>query len=276
MKTLIVTTDFSKEAENAIEYAGALAQQMKRKVILFNSFTIPVHATNSLLPASAFQEMVVRNREILEARALKLAQTYLIEVEYESGLLDLNEGVEDLIEKHNGSIVIMGMAAKSIDQDLFGNTTTSLMMKLKYPVLAIPIGSTFKGIDRILYACDELQEKPILDMIREIAKVLQAEVEIFHVGKHMARLADEEAEIPYASSIDEALEEVPHYYKNIETGKVINEIEAEVLKSNIDLLIMVPHKYGFLDSLLHRSKTRVMASNNKVPLLSIPFKAEKK
>jgi len=270
MKTLIVATDFSKEAENAIEYAGALARQMHRKVILFNSFVIPVHATNSLLPASAFQEMVVHNQQILKARAQKLADTYLIEVGYESGLLDLNEGVEELIEKNNGSIVIMGMAAKSIDQDLFGNTTTSLMMKMKYPVLAVPIGSTFKGIDRILYACDELQDKFILDMIREIAEVLQAEIEIFHVGKHIARLAEQGAEIPYASSIDEALKEVPHYYKDVESGKVIDEIEAEVLKCNIDLLIMVPHKHGFLDSILHRSKTRVMASNNKVPLLSLP------
>ncbi|HUH33624.1 MAG TPA: universal stress protein [Daejeonella sp.] len=261
MKTLIVATDFSKEAENAIEYAGALAKQMHRKVILFNSFVIPIHATNSLLPASAFQEMISHNHEILRARALKLAESYSIEVGYESGLLDLNEGVEELIEKHNGSIVIMGMAAKSLDQDLFGNTTTSLMMKLRYPVLAVPVGSVFKGIDRILYACDELQDKTVLDKIRDIAVVLQAEIEIFHVGKHIARLVEQGAE---------TLKEVPHYYKNVESGKVIDEIETEVIKSNIDLLIMVPHKYGFLDSILHRSKTRVMASNNKVPLLSLP------
>lgn len=270
MKTLIVATDFSKEAENAIEYAGALAKQMQRKVILFNSFIIPVHATNSLLPASAFQEMVVRNNEILKARALKLAETYFIEVGYESGLLDLSDGVEALIEKHNGSIVIMGMAAKSIDQDLFGNSTTSLMMKMKYPVLAIPVGSTFRGIERILFACDELQDTSVLDRIREIAVVLQAEIEIFHVGKHINRIVEQGEEIPYSDATDEVLKEVPHYYKNVESGKVINEIEAEILKSDIDLLIMVPHKYGFLDSILHRSKTRVMASNNKVPLLSIP------
>jgi len=52
---------------------------------------------------------------------------------------------------------------------------------------------------------------------------------------------------------------------------VLKVIEEEVIHMNADLLIMVPQKYGFLESIIHRSKTRVMASNNNVPLLSIPI-----
>lgn len=270
MKTLIVSTDFSKEAENAMEYAAAMAKKMQTKVVLFNSFSIPFHAANSILPASAFQELIDHNKSILKARAVKLSETYGIEVGYEAGLMDLSRELDELIARHNAGLVVMGMAAKSMEQDLFGNTTTSAMLKLKYPVLAIPYGAKFNGIKKILFACDELHDKMVLNKIRDLATSLEAEIEIFHVGKHVERLNEQTGMIASDRDIEEVLENVPHSYKNVESGKVIKEIEQEVLKISADLLIMVPHKYGFLQSLLHRSKTRVMASRNCVALLSIP------
>jgi len=270
MKTLIIATDFSKEAENALEYAGALAQQMHVKLVLVNSFSIPVHAANSLLSASAFQDLMDHNNEVLNKRALKLASEYSIEVDYECGLLDLTNELDQLMVKHNARLVIMGMAARSVEQDLFGNTTTAAIMKLKYPVLAIPMGSKFEGIKRILFASDERQDEIVLDKIKDLATVLKAEVEVFYVAKTINDLKAKGGELASAPIITGVLGDVPHYYKSVEPGPVIKEIEKEVINFNADLLIMVPHKYGFLESILHRSKTRIMASNNSVPLLSIP------
>src|SRR5690625_5558956 len=69
MKTLIVATDFSREAENATEYAGAAAAVLGAKVILFNSFDVPVHLANSLLPASNIAEIMEQNNQFLQERS---------------------------------------------------------------------------------------------------------------------------------------------------------------------------------------------------------------
>lgn len=270
MKTLIIATDFSKEAENALEYAGALAQQLHVKLVLVNAFNIPVHAANSLLSASAFQDLIDHNKGVLRNRASKLSSDYAIDVDYESGLLDLTNELDQLMLKHNAQLVIMGMAARSVEQDLFGNTTTAAIMKLKYPVLAIPMNSKFEGIKRILFASDAKQDETVLIKIRKLAILLNAEVEVFYVAKTIRDLKAKEAELSGAPLITEVLADVPHYYKSVEPGPVIKEIEKEVINFKADLLIMVPHKYGFLESIVHRSKTRIMASNNSVPLLSIP------
>jgi hypothetical protein len=34
---------------------------------------------------------------------------------------------------------------------------------------------------------------------------------------------------------------------------------------------MMPNKYGFWGSLIHRSKTRIMASGSEIPLMSLPL-----
>ena len=273
MKTFIVPTDFSPEAENALEYACAVAGALRARLILFNSYSFPVHASNARLSASSMASLEEHNKELLQERAVRLSAQCNIEISYEYGLMvEVSDELDKIVEKYQGDMVIMGMAPKSLAQELFGNTTTSVIMKQKYPVLAVPLGSTYKGLKKILFACDDLEKVPlrILDRIREIAAILEAEVEIFHV-KTKNQSSRTASEVPVSTqAIDEGLEGISYYYKNVESTAVIAEIEKEVKNLRADLLIMMPRKYGFWDSFTHRSKTRMMASNNDVPLLSIP------
>lgn len=266
MKSIIVATDFSKEAENALRYAAAAAQKLKTKIIIFNAFNLSPHAGNTLFPASVIQELIDFNNNILKQRAKELIEEFSIEVHYESSLIELDDEIDKLIEKYEADLVIMGMASKSLGQDLFGNTTTSFITRLKFPVLAIPLGATFKGVKKILFACDILRgvEQKMLDRIKDFTVGMGAEIEIFSVHQKLKALKED-----HLSGIDEALKEVSYSYKNIESTEIIKEIENEIKAFEADLLIMIPHKYNFWNSLIHQSKTRIMASKSEIPLLSI-------
>ncbi|WP_224997786.1 universal stress protein [Cesiribacter sp. SM1] len=275
MKTLIVATDFSPEAEGALEYACAAAQALQAKVVIFNSFSLPASTTNTLLPAGSIQKLIDHNNELLRERAGSLSKSYGIEVACVCSLMrEVGEELDKLFESHHADLIVMGMASSSLAQDLFGNTTTSAIMKLRFPVLAIPPGASYKGIKRILFACDVLRgvQKNILEKIKSLASSLGADVEVFHVQDKVSKL-QEQANIQYGiQRIDEQLEGVRHHYKHVASAAVVKEIEKEIKQMNADLLIMVPHKYGFWESLIHRSKTCLMASHSEVPLLSIPLK----
>lgn len=273
MKTLIVATDFSEEAENATEFAAAAAASMGAKVILFNSFDMPVHLANSLLPANNMDEVMEQNNQFLRERARKLADDYHIETGYESGLLlDVGKELLEIIDRHEADLVVMGMAPRSLAQDIFGNTTTAAIMKLKFPVLAVPSDVQFRGMKRILFACEVTRgvHRDILEQIRNLALLLGAEVIILHVREKIDTLENNKVR----SSLDEigkGLSGVSHYYKNVNSDAVIEAIQQEVQDTRADLLIMVPYRYGFWNSLVHRSKTRIMASGSSIPLLSIPL-----
>lgn len=272
MKTIIVATDFSKEAENAVEYAAAAASQIKARLVLFNSFSLPMHASNTLFPASRIQDLVDDNQELLKKRAEELSVIYPIQVDYESSMLHVIDELYGLIYKYEADVVVMGMASKSLEQDLLGNTTTSAIQQLKFPVIAVPLGARFGGIKRILFACDVLRgvHKRILERVREAAQQFNAEVEVLHVSNTIASLKENADHLSPVSAIDEGLEGVTYYFKNVQSNTVIRAIEREIKHIEADLLIMVPNKYGFWSSLIHRSKTRTMASRSEIPLLSIP------
>jgi len=272
MDALIVATDFSEVAENAVEYAAAVAKHNNAKLVLYNSFVIPTHAANTLLPAASIQKLITDNEIRLIERALSLSIDYDIETEHESNLSFVQDALKILIDKHQATLVVLGMNTKTLEQDLWGNTTTSAIKRLNLPVLAVPLGARFEGTKNVLFACDVLSgiSEKVLANVKELAIALNAEVEVFNVSEKVEELKTLNAALPQVSVIDDGLEGISYYYKNVNSNAVIKEIEKEIIEFRADLLIMVPKRYGFWASIIHRSKTRIMASGLKIPLLSLP------
>ena len=249
MGTILVATNFSKTSDNAVLYAAHLAKLFKAKLVLFNVFKLPVHASNTWLSAESMDAMVAVNRNRLKEQAL---------------------GIDSLMEIHKARFLVMGMSAKSMEQNLMGNPTTTLISMKKFPVLAVPVNAKFMGIDKILFACDLMQGIPlrILVRLKQIALGLKSEVTVFYVEQKLDELKEDNDVFEH---IDRGLENVVHFYKKVNSDKVIWEIEKEIIDSNSNLLVMIPKKYGFWESLIHRSKTREMASGLNIPMLSIPI-----
>jgi nucleotide-binding universal stress UspA family protein len=271
MKTLIVATDYSMEAENAAEYACTAAKHLNTNVVLFNSYTIPLHTSNARLPASIFKELLENNKVLLQKKASELSEKYGIEVGFESGFLQLDEKLESLFLKYDAGLVVMGTASHSLGQELFGNSGTTTILKLNFPVLAVPMGVVFKPIKKIIFACDVLRGTniKILEEVKAFATILDAEVELFHVQDKLRRLDEAKMIRDRADQIDKSLENIPHSYRPVESDAVIDAIKKEIKQIDADLLIMVPQRYGFWKSLVHTSKTRIMASQSEIPILSI-------
>jgi nucleotide-binding universal stress UspA family protein len=111
-------------------------------------------------------------------------------------------------------------------------------------------------------------EEKVLENVHEIAATFGATVEVLYVKDKIEELLGaEEAE---HATIDKTFAGINYYYKNVQSRRIIDAIQDEIKEINADLLIMSPYKYGFWDSMVHRSKTRMMASGNNVPLLSLP------
>jgi hypothetical protein len=163
-------------------------------------------------------------------------------------------------------MVVMGMAPHSIEQELMGNTTTAALHQIQVPVLAVPVGASYNGIKHIIFACDILRgvHKQVLRKVHDIAAEIGASVEIFNVANVIKTPADN-----HRKDIDESMTGVPYYYHDVASDDVISAIKEEIIVQKADLLIMVPYQYGFWSSLVHKSKTRIMAAGNSIPLLSL-------
>ncbi|WP_255484697.1 universal stress protein [Mucilaginibacter sp. X5P1] len=274
MKTIIAATDYAELAENAVDYAAAaIARQNNYRLVLFNSFTIPIHVMSKAVSAKDVQDLLDENKVLLEAKALLLAQQYGIEVLPLTTFSFVADAIKELIAKYVPELIVMGMEEKTLEQELLGNMTTSVIKKLHIPVLAVPAKAKYRGLKKVLFSCDLVHgiSGQLLERIKEIALITQAEVEILLVNETVEELKEKGADPNVLRHIDEGLEGIDYYYKNIKSDSIIRGIADEIKRIDADLLIMAPQQYGFWSSIVHRSKTRIMASGLNIPLLSFPI-----
>lgn len=270
--TIIAATNFSAIANNAVTYAAGLAKSANASLILFNSFQLDIHSANSHISAEAMQKQLDKASDRLKTLGKDIAGAFNIEVSCFCSYSFLEDELSSLIELHNAELVVMGMAERSFEQELMGNSTTSVIKNLNTPVLAVPLHARFQNIKKILYACDTLSFSSIkrFSWLRSIVGNLGAEVEFFSVDAKLDDLKQEQDRLLLSSTLEEEFQQVKYLYKTVKSNAVINEIKKEINIYNADILVMVPQKYGFWDSLVHKSKTRIMAAGLDIPLLSFP------
>lgn len=272
MKKIIVATDFSVEADNAMHYAATAASEGKYEVILFTLQNISIHALNSRISPEGLDQLVKKYQEKLNIVSAKLATDYGIKVSPYFAMGDFYEELPKCYEEHRADMVVLGMAQKSFEQDLLGNTTTQSLHRLKFPILAIPLSVKYKGIKNILFACDIVRgvHKEVLEKVKSISQDFGADVEVFHVSNKVAELKKEQIS-SHLQEIKQEFKGISYQYKNVQSNEILKAINIEMQSIQADLLIMVPYRYGFWASLVHKSRTRVMASSNNIPLLSLPL-----
>lgn len=265
--SIIAATNFSETANNAVTYAAGFAKATGAKLTLFNAFSLSIHSANSRISAQGMQNELNMATARLEVLAKNLSELFDIEVDYFCSYTFLEDQISTLITNINAELVVMGMAERSFEQDLLGNSTTSVIKNLNISVLAVPKNVRFSQSKKILFAIDSLRSFSVKRFSRflEIAKKIQSEVEFFSVGKKVEDLIEQQSQLGVEET--EALEHVKFLYKSIQSNSVINEIKKEAKNYNADILVMVPQKYGFWDSLVHVSKTRIMATGLHIPLL---------
>lgn len=266
METIIVATDLSPEANNATLYAVRAAQALDRKIVLFHLYKASAHESNARIHPTTMDLTKSQKENNLNIYAGVLENNFNIRVDVVVRTGDFLDEIQKVIEQQKASMVVMGMPKKSINLELWGSTTTEMIGQLKVPVLAIPEHAKYRGFQKILYACDPSKsiDMKILEVVKEYAHFYQAEVEVFHVTDSLARFEVDQ-------SIKEQLSDVNLLYKNANSLSVVHAIQEEAEMMDADILVMTPHKYGFWSSLVHKSKTSAMATNGKIPLLSISY-----
>lgn len=269
-RTIIVATNFSDTANNAVTYAAGFAKATGSKLVLFNSFSLSIHSANSRISSEGMQKELDKASLRLETLGNEIAELFDIEVECFCSYSFIEDQLEILIEDTKAQLVVMGMADRSLEQDLMGNATTSIIKNINIPVLAVPENARFINLKKILFAFDNESLSTIekLSWFASIAESLKAEVEFFSVNEKVEQLLLEQGKIN--TQEEQSYKEVKFVYKNIRSSSVVNEIKKEIKNYNADILVMVPQKYGFWDSIVHISKTRIMASGLDIPLLSLP------
>jgi nucleotide-binding universal stress UspA family protein len=275
MKTLVVPTDFSSVSVNAMNYAVDMAQAINAGIVLLHVYNVPVSFTDypvSPVTTVSVEEMKRISEERLEElkKNLVIATAGNIQVYTEARLGDTIDELASICKSVQPLAIIMGShGATGLERMIMGSTTLTAIRQLKCPVLVVPPGTTYHGIKKIGLACDfenVVQSTPVA-YIKDIVKEFGADLYVLNV-QDIDQDDLEEATMDTAY-LDAMLEDVTPKYVQLTGKDVVESINSFAEHNNLDLVMVIPKKHKFIDSLFHKSQSKELITHAHIPIVSI-------
>ena len=273
MKTIIVPTDFSPIATNAMKFAADMALNINASLTLLHVYQVPVSMTDVPVVMVSADELRKSSEEKLEILKQDLAHitSGKIKIYTEARLGDVSDELEDICKHVQPFAVIMGTKGTSgVERILFGSTTLTAIRHLKWPVIVVPPGKEYgTGIKKIGFACDfdKVVESTPVQFIKNMVKEFGAELHVLnvdHENKHFKPGTPEESLMLHT-----LLEDLNPQYHFIDNEDIEDGINEFVETNNIDLLITIPKKHKLLDGLFKPSSTKQLVTKSHVPVMCV-------
>jgi nucleotide-binding universal stress UspA family protein len=277
MKTILVPTDFSKNANNALDYAIAIAKKEKAKIILLHAYNViyiypdvPVQYAADQMRATEYGA-----KKQLDALCAKVEVGGKLKCDYfnRQGLaVDI---ILEASQKMKPDLIVMGTkGASGVQEVLIGSNTAKVMEKAKCPVIAVPNKVAYSPIKNITYATNyETSDIEALRKLVDIAKLFDARITLLHIYYDgFAPDLQEEHMLKFKNKISSKIRYKKMVFKFVYGKNLMKVLEDHVKQESPDLLSMSTHHRNLFDKLFGSSLTKKMSYHSKVPLMAFHSK----
>lgn len=271
MKTILVPTDFSHVAQNALNYAIEVASKLGGELLLYHAYETNKKSGNKWGSFMDGQDQI----EHLNEQMNSLAEKYE-KILSNKGLSLQTKVVEQPVSSLFGTIVeecavdliIMGSkGASGWEKMIFGSVATQALDEAKAPVIVVPPNKPHLSIEKALLSLD-LNHLYIdaLAPFKELAGITGTSITILNIDNGKT---NEEG----LQRVKDFLKEIETNYTQVPLSESINQSINDIIDSNnYDLLCMIRRKKGFWESLFQKSITNTQVNSAQVPLMVLPQK----
>lgn len=275
---IILPTDFSPAADNALRYVRQLYGNQDSRFYLVNTYT-PAFAHSRFMATTNGDSLKDNMQSVSEQGLQQTLQRIQVEnsnakhhFETISSFNILTDEICNLRENKAIDMVVVGTTGASGLKEIFLGSTTVRIIKSTpdCSVLAIPLEAEYKKPKKIAFVTDYKRNfsAKVLDPVIQLAKNTGAFVEIMHIEEEheLDKFQESNKQILHEYLID-----IPHNFVPLPFySSKANVIQRFLEDENIDVLAMVHYKHGFLEQLLREPVIRKVAFHTSIPLLVLP------
>jgi len=276
-KKILIPTDFSKNAWNALTYATTLFKNDDCTFYLLNAFQLYHFTTDSLIEPEPGQPAYEQAREESEKGLEQLIDGISIrsdnskhKFEMVSTYNSVLEAVETTVKNKQIDLMVMGTrGANNTENYLYGSNAVNVMEKLMdCPIIVVPQKIQLKKDTRkeIVFATTfKSAVKPNeLEELLDVASKLQAAIRVLYIQKTGNLTKDQEFN---KKELQEYLKDVVHTFHTLTDIKVVAGIHSFIESRGSDMLALINKKHGFLSSIFASTLVHDIGFKPEVPLL---------
>lgn len=269
MKTILVPTDFSKGANNALMYALEIAQRTGTSVTVLYVVYPSEGVDNNMYDAFFIDDYVQKRLEGMGKWIGKFTRSpHLKGVEIKTEcrvgfpVSTISQAADDL----NASLIVMGTTgASGLSGVLLGSTAGGVISYTKKPVFVVPHKAVFRNFARFAFATDFKMpvSQASMQVMREMLNLQHTGLNILHVVGEAGKEPNEKQE----DALSEKLGTIPHDYHYLHDKDIVSAIHHFLEATDCNGLVVVAHEHSLLHRLFGKSISRTLAHHSRVPIL---------
>lgn len=269
MNTIVVTTDFSRSSRNALAYACGMFGTGDFTILLLHAYAMPVtYTTEGIALAAMGDAFISVEAQLKEEQEWAKEQFPDARVSYKAVMGNLRDALKDEVTASMPRLVMMGALTDYDDLWTWDNEILNTLQDLNAPVLVIPAHISYEPVKNIGFACDyKSRNAGQINFIKWLTGYTGARLHVVHVTRsrpHNPGIRQENETL-----IRELLQDANPDFHVIEDPHVITAITDFVKINHINMLIVIPHRYGLWDSIFKQSHTIQLAKLNYLPMLAL-------
>lgn len=279
MKRVLLPTDFSENALNAIKYALYLFEKEDCVFYLLNAYQV----SPSPLSSKINEERHTRLFKIIEEEAFykmkklrtglenkNLSSNHRIKTLCKPG--DLVQTIFHLTIDKKIDYIFMGTKGSTGAKEIFmGSSTVAVIKNIDYcSVVAVPDKYVYDLPDEILFATDFKRyfERVEIKPLKDIALLWNTTIRILHLNMGILNTLQKKNK----HILEQLLVGIPFIEEEVlnHKGSIAKAIMKHAHQKFIGMVAMVNNKHSFIEKLLREAVIKKVAFKTDVPFLVLP------
>ena len=278
-KRVLLPTDYSKNALDAIRYAQKLFKDIKCDFYVLNAYNASGYDIESMMvpePGEHFYETAKKQSEENMERLITTLEEEHINPNHRFHTIcvfnDLVEAVKNQIAKKDIDIIVMGTKGITSSRSrIFGTRTVKVMEQVRNcPVVVVPEHHTFNPPKEIIFPTDyktNYKKKEIRHLL-EIAKLHNSKINVVHIDKDKdGKLSRKE--LTNQQLLQDILDGTDYETHFLSSVKIAAGIKLFVESRNCDMIAFLNRKHLFFGSILSNPLVKEIGYDPQVPILEL-------
>lgn len=271
MKSILVPTDFSKCATNAMKYALEIARATGAGInvvhVIFPNEGVDNNIYNAFWSDEYLAERIKGiNNWVKRLKTQAKAQSIQIKSECMIGFPV--PSICEMADKTGADLIVMGTTGATGLRGVFlGSIAAGVLAKTRRPVLVIPAKADLKKGTDAVFATDfhfRVDESAI-QVLKEYLALKKSKLRIVHVLDKVGEQPDKGRE----ETLSHKLAGIPHDFHYLHDRDVAQAVSNFMEATDAGALVAIAHEHSLLHRLFFDSITRRFAHRIHVPMLTL-------
>jgi nucleotide-binding universal stress UspA family protein len=276
MINVLLPTDFSENAMNAIKYALEFFKYENTNFYFMHAYQAEVYNHEDLLSRTDFDAIVEdmkqqsnANLESLLKAVKEISPNPRFKYHTISAYNSLLDEADLIVDGKNIDLIVMGTKGKNNASNLtFGSNTLQVLKYVQCPVLAIPNDYKYAQPKHAVFPTNYLipYKRRELKLLCNLFSPYRTKIDMLYVSnskKLSFRQEDNKA------FIEEIVCKNEINFYTTESKKIDDAINTYIKNNSVDFLIMVNTRHSYLENILFESTIDKVSLNISIPLLAM-------